>query len=115
MKLVASEESLEELIINTGTQAMLHMQWRALQQICQDTSEVFITGILLEIFHLQTHTEAKIRFHSELNQDSQFLDNGKLTGVKVITCQLDIIYSKIQLALPDTSSIILSFKITTIS
>lgn len=70
------------------------MQLRRFKLSFQDISQGYTTLIILEISQLLMPLERDPMFLLILNPDSLFLGNGKQTGIRVITCTLDIIYSK---------------------
>lgn len=94
MKLQELRVSSEELTINIGIPMLPHTLLKVWQLSYQDILEVFTIGITLVISQLQMLTEIVKMLSLELNQDSLFLVNGRLTGVKAIAHPLDIICSR---------------------
>jgi hypothetical protein len=83
-------------------QVMDKMQLIAWEFLCLDTSMDSIIMIILEILVQVTLKELQSLLNFKLTQDSQFLVNGKLIGIKDTICQQSIIYFKKKKTLPNS-------------
>lgn len=93
---------LELTICHISIQVMDKMQSIAWEFPCPDTFMDSIIMIILETSVQVMPKELQSTLNSKLIQDSQFSVNGKLIGIKGITCQLSIIYSKRKKTQPNT-------------
>lgn len=102
-KLLELMVNFQELTIcHISIQVMDKMQLIAWEFLCPDTFTDSIIMIILETSVQVTPKELQSTLSFKLTQDSQFSVNGKLIGIKGITCQLNIIYSKRKKTQPNT-------------
>ena len=100
MELQESMDSSQELTIcHILTQIMEQMQLISWKLICLRIYQVCIIMTILAILALHMQIDSMIKLFFKSSQDFQYLDNGKLIGIWVITCQLNIICFKIHMTL----------------
>lgn len=86
--------SLELITCLTSTLAMAKMLLTAWEHRCQFTFQVSTIMTTSEISVQAMPKENLITFRLALNLGSQSLVSGRLIGIKVTKCQLNIIFSK---------------------